>query len=90
MQNTTHQQCVLDLLQQQGLLRASDLDAIGVPRVVLSRLTASGQLERVGRGLYRLPGSTAARHPSTKAWPLLLSKCRRLFSAYSPHCNFTS
>ncbi|MBS1943381.1 MAG: AbiEi antitoxin N-terminal domain-containing protein [Bacteroidetes bacterium] len=64
MQNTTHQQCVLDLLQQQGLLRASDLDAIGVPRVVLSRLTASGQLERVGRGLYRLPGSTASEHES--------------------------
>ena len=64
MQNTTHQQCVLDLLQQQGLLRASDLDAIGVPRVVLSRLTASGQVERVGRGLYRLPGSTASEHES--------------------------
>ncbi len=64
MQNTTHQQCVLDLLQQQGLLRASDLDAISVPRVVLSRLTASGQLERVGRGLYRLPGSTASEHES--------------------------
>ena len=67
MQNTTHQQCVLDLLQQQGLLRASDLDAIGVPRVVLSRLTASGQLERVGRGLYRLPGSTASEHESLAA-----------------------
>ena len=64
MQNTTHQQCVLDLLQQQGLLRASDLDAIGVPRVVLSRLTASGQLERVGRGLYRLPGSAVSEHES--------------------------
>lgn len=64
MQNTTHQQCVLDLLQQQGLLRASDLDTIGVPRVVLSRLTTSGQLERVGRGLYRLPGSAVSEHES--------------------------
>ena len=64
MQNTTHQQCVLDLLQQQGLLRTSDLDAIGVPRVVLSRLTASGHLERVGRGLYRLPGSAVSEHES--------------------------
>lgn len=64
MQNTTHHQSVLDLLQQQGLLRASDLDIIGVPRVVLSRLTASGQLERVGRGLYRLPGSIASEHES--------------------------
>lgn len=64
MQNNTYQQSVLALLQQQGLLRASELDAIGVPRVVLSRLTASGQLERVGRGLYRLPGSTASEHES--------------------------
>lgn len=64
MQNTTHQQRVLDLLQQQELLRASDLDAIGAPRVVLSRLTTSGQLERVGRGLYRLPGGTISEHES--------------------------
>ncbi len=64
MQNTTHQQRVLDLLQRQGMLRASDLDAISVPRVVLSRLIASGQLERVGRGLYRLAGSTTSEHES--------------------------
>lgn len=31
------------------------LFAIGAPRVVLTRLTAAGLLETVGRGLYRLP-----------------------------------
>lgn len=62
MKNTNHRQSVIELLQQQGLLRACDLDAVSVPRVVLSRLTASGQLERVGRGLYRLPGSTVSEH----------------------------
>jgi hypothetical protein len=51
----THTQRVLDLASQKGLLRASDLDAIDAPRVVLTRLTAAGVLERVGRGLYRLP-----------------------------------
>lgn len=62
MENMTHHQRALDLLQQQGLLRASDLDAIGVPRVVLSRLTASGQVERVGRGLYRLSGAMSSEY----------------------------
>lgn len=46
------------------MLRASDLDAIGVPRVVPTRLSASGRLERVGRGLYRLPGSVTTEHES--------------------------
>ncbi len=54
----THTQRVLDLASQKGLLRASDLDAIAAPRVVLTRLTAVGLLNRVGRGLYRLPPSS--------------------------------
>ncbi len=48
-------QRVLDFARTKGLLRACDLDVLGAPRIVLSRLTARGQLERVGRGLYRLP-----------------------------------
>ena len=51
----THTQRVLNLARQQGLLRAVDLDAIGAPRVVLTRLIAAGLLDRVGRGLYRPP-----------------------------------
>ena len=41
----THTQRVLDLARQKGLLRASDLDAIDAPRVVLTRLTAAGRLD---------------------------------------------
>ncbi|MBQ0920569.1 type IV toxin-antitoxin system AbiEi family antitoxin domain-containing protein [Hydrogenophaga aromaticivorans] len=73
MPSDTHTQRVLDLAGQRGLLRASDLDAIDAPRVVLTRLSAAGLLERVGRGLYRLPdaqvsefeslGSVAAKVP---------------------------
>lgn len=55
MPTGTHPQRVLDLALSRGLLRARDLDAMEVPRVVLTRLTALGKLERVGRGLYRLP-----------------------------------
>lgn len=57
-----HTQRVLDLARQQGLLRASDLDAIKAPRIVLTRLTAAGLLDKVGRGLYRLPHHTGSEH----------------------------
>ena len=35
-----------------------------MPRVVLTRLTAAGLLDRVGRGLYRLPGFQSSEHES--------------------------
>lgn len=60
----THTQRVLDLASQKRLLRASDLDAIDAPRVVLTRLTAAGILERVGRGLYRLPDAQTSEFES--------------------------
>lgn len=63
----THTQRVLSLANQKGLLRARDLDAIDAPRVVLTRLTASGLLEKVGRGLYRLPDSHGSEHESLVA-----------------------
>ena len=62
MLSSTHNQRVLDLASQKGLLRASDLDAISAPRVVLTRLTTAGVLERVGRGLYRLPSHSGSEH----------------------------
>jgi predicted transcriptional regulator of viral defense system len=55
---------VLALAGEQGLLRAGQLHALGVGRVVLTRLVASGLLERVGRGVYRLPGTQASEHES--------------------------
>ena len=62
--NDTQTQRVLELASQRGLLRASYLKELGIARVVLSRLTASGQLERVGRGVYRLPERQGAEHES--------------------------
>ena len=60
----TQTQRVLELASQRGLLRASHLQELGIARVVLSRLTASGQLERVGRGVYRLPDAQGAEYES--------------------------
>ena len=64
MLSETHTQRVLDLVSQRGLLRASDLDAIDAPRIVLTRLNAAGLLERVGRGLYRLPDAQVSEFES--------------------------
>ncbi len=58
----THTQRVLQLVRKNGWLRASDLADAGVPRVVLTRMAASGQLERAARGLYRLPDSGSSEH----------------------------
>ncbi|MDP2828047.1 MAG: type IV toxin-antitoxin system AbiEi family antitoxin domain-containing protein [Sulfuricellaceae bacterium] len=64
MRHDTHTQRVLDLLSQKGVLRPSDLDDIGAPRVVLTRMTANGQLEKAGRGIYRLPDNHGSEHES--------------------------
>lgn len=60
----THAQRVLHLARQKGLLRASDLGAIGAPRMVLTRLTAAGRLEKVGRGIYRLANAHGSENES--------------------------
>ena len=44
-------------LARQGLIRARDLDAAGIPRAYLRRLCDQGMLEQVDRGLYRLPNA---------------------------------
>ena len=62
--NDTQTQRVLTLASQRGMLRASHLQELGIARVVLSRLTASGQLERVGRGVYSLPDRQGSEHES--------------------------
>lgn len=47
---------LLELARTQGLIRPCDLAPLGISRVSLTRAVRSGQLERVGRGLYGLPG----------------------------------
>ena len=64
MRHDTHTQRILNLLRRKGMLRPSDLDAIHASRVVLTRMTAGGQLERVGRGIYRLPNSQGTEYES--------------------------
>lgn len=67
MPQPTQTQRVLELARQHGLLRSRDLQAVGAPRVMLTRLMASGQLEKVGRGLYRLPQTQMSEDESLAA-----------------------
>lgn len=64
MRPDTQARQVLDLLAQRGMLRPSDLDAIEVPRMVLTRLSTARLVERVSRGLYRLPERDGLEHES--------------------------
>lgn len=50
---------VLQAVERAGVLRPRDLDRLGVPREHLARLHERGLVERVGRGLYVLPGGSA-------------------------------
>lgn len=54
MPEDTHNKRLFQLMYRTGMVRASDLRQSGIPRVYLSRLAATGQIERAGRGVYRL------------------------------------
>jgi predicted transcriptional regulator of viral defense system len=64
MRHDTHTQRVLNLLVQKGMLRPNDLDAIGAPRVVLTRMMTKGLLEKIGPGIYCLPQSQSSENES--------------------------
>jgi predicted transcriptional regulator of viral defense system len=62
--SSNNQSSILQLAQTHPLLRARDVTKLGLPTVVLSRLVAAGQLERVARGVYALPGRRMSEHRS--------------------------
>ncbi len=60
--NISPTESALALIAQSGIIRARDLQAANLPRVILSRLVAQGRLIRIGRGLYRLPDTAFSEH----------------------------
>jgi predicted transcriptional regulator of viral defense system len=50
-------QKILELAKRMGLIRPRDVEAEGIHREYLLRLYRNGDLARVGRGLYALPGT---------------------------------
>jgi len=60
----THTEQLLSLVEAEGIIRARDLNAQGIPQTYLSRLVEQGMLQRVARGLYRLPDAAVTEHHS--------------------------
>jgi predicted transcriptional regulator of viral defense system len=61
MPPASHRSKTLALARRRQGITARDLSAAGIHRQVLTRMVAAGELERVARGLYRLPD-----HPVTE------------------------
>ena len=55
---------LMELARSRGLIRPCDLEPFGIPRVSLTRAVRRGLLERIGRGLYGLPGREVSAHGS--------------------------
>ena len=77
---------VLTLAKSQGAIRARDLESIGVPREIRSRLVEQGRLVRVARGLYRHPDAkVTAHHTLVEAAQRIPSAVVNLLSALAFH-----
>jgi predicted transcriptional regulator of viral defense system len=53
---------VQSLVRRSGTVRSRDLVAAGATRAQLSRMVAAGELVRVARGLYAVPGYQSSEH----------------------------
>lgn len=55
---------IIKTAQKKGIIRPRDIEKLGIPREYLLRLFKKGELERIGRGLYSLPGRPVSEHMS--------------------------
>jgi predicted transcriptional regulator of viral defense system len=55
---------IIELAERMGIIRPRDVEAAGIPREYLRRMFLSGEIERVGRGLYTLPESLTSESVS--------------------------
>ncbi len=55
---------VAKLTRKKHVMRAKDIEALGIPRNYLVRLVQRGMLERVSRGLYTVPDAKITAHQS--------------------------
>jgi len=62
------------LAARTPIIRVPDAAVAGIPSATLSRLTRSGELKRVGRGLYQIAESDGYTHPDIIEAALLVPK----------------
>jgi predicted transcriptional regulator of viral defense system len=62
MPSATDRDKALKLARRRQGVTGRELTAAGMHRQVLSRLVASGEIERIARGLYRLPAHPLTEH----------------------------
>ncbi|HUW13889.1 MAG TPA: type IV toxin-antitoxin system AbiEi family antitoxin domain-containing protein [Anaerolineae bacterium] len=70
--NGSKSERVVAALRDTSVMRSRDLMALGVSREYLRKLRDRGTIERVGRGLYQLPGAEASPRQT------MLEACRRV------------
>jgi predicted transcriptional regulator of viral defense system len=61
MSRSSHSE-VLELVRSRGVVRPRDLEAAGISRMWLTRLTRQGLVRRVGRGLYEATDADWTAH----------------------------
>ena len=55
METISKRQQVINHVRQHSLVRPSEIDALGLPRVYLNQLAKEGIINRIGYGLYQWP-----------------------------------
>jgi predicted transcriptional regulator of viral defense system len=55
---------ILDIANKKSVFRAGDIPNVKNPRTELSRLVASGEIVRIGRGVYSLPNAEIGENHS--------------------------
>jgi len=60
----TNHSKIIAILQKKGVIRSCELDAQGISRSNVRRLVESGEVLRISRGLYRLPGTAVSENIS--------------------------
>ena len=58
----TQRQSALRLLQKQGMVRLAEFAAAGITAATIARMEKEGEVERIARGLYRIPDAPADAH----------------------------
>jgi predicted transcriptional regulator of viral defense system len=87
IRHTSHRDRALSLTRQRGIARARDYKAAGIPLTYIKRLTDTGALVRLGRGLYQTPDRVGedAAHDLAEAARLVPNGVVSLLSALRQH-----